>query len=74
VVAALDAAGVPVIEVSHGDGLGGSSFTYGFSRVNERHLIDVAVATSRRALIAVLFLPGIGTTDDIRASRDAAPP
>jgi len=71
VVAALDAAGVPVIEVSHGDGLGGSSFTYGFSRVNERHLIDVAVATSRRALIAVLFLPGIGTTDDIRASRDA---
>ena len=41
VVAALDEAGMPVIEVSHGDGLGGSSFTYGFSRTDERDLIKV---------------------------------
>src|SRR6476660_3719758 len=39
VVHALDAAGVQVIEVSHGDGLGGSSFNYGFSKIDEIELI-----------------------------------
>lgn len=70
VVAALDGAGVPVIEVSHGDGLGGSSFTYGFSATPERDLIATAVATARRARIAALLLPGVGTADDIRAVAD----
>ena len=67
VVAALDQAGVPVLEVAHGDGLGGSSFTYGFSHTPERELIATAVATSQRAKIAALLLPGIGTAEDIHA-------
>lgn len=66
VVAALDAAGVPVLEVSHGDGLGGSSFTYGFSHTSELELIETAVQTARRAQIAALLLPGIGTSEDLR--------
>jgi 4-hydroxy 2-oxovalerate aldolase len=70
VVAALDAAGVPVIEVSHGDGLGGSSFTYGISRVDERVLIDAATSTATTARIAVLMLPGVGVKDDLRAAKD----
>lgn len=70
VVRALDSAGVPVLEVAHGDGLGGSSFTYGFSRTPERELIRAAVETADRAGIAALLLPGIGTTDDIRAAAD----
>ncbi|HYV15617.1 MAG TPA: 4-hydroxy-2-oxovalerate aldolase [Conexibacter sp.] len=69
-VAALDGAGVPVLEVSHGDGLGGSSFTYGFSGTDERELIAAAVATAERARIAALLLPGIGTAEDVRAAAD----
>ena len=59
-VAALDGAGVPVIEVTHGDGLGGSSFTYGISATAERDLIKVAAETGTQAKIAVLMLPGVG--------------
>jgi 4-hydroxy 2-oxovalerate aldolase len=70
VVGALDAVGVPVIEVSHGDGLGGSSYCYGFSLVDERELIAAAVATARRAAVAALLLPGLGTQDDVRACTD----
>jgi 4-hydroxy 2-oxovalerate aldolase len=49
-VHALDAANVEVIEVTHGDGLGGSSFNYGFSRVDEIKLIAAGVqeATARK--------------------------
>lgn len=70
VVAGLDAAGVPVIEVTHGDGLAGSSYTYGFSLVDERRLMQVAVETTTRARIAALMLPGVATTDDVRACAD----
>lgn len=70
IVAALDGAGMPVIEVTHGDGLGGSSFNYGRSLVDERELMSAAVATADRAKIAALMVPGIGTKDDIRACVD----
>lgn len=66
IVTALDGAGVPVIEVTHGDGLGGSSFNYGFSLTPEQDLIKTAVESAKRAKIAFLMLPGVGITDDIR--------
>lgn len=70
VVGALDAVGMPVIEVTHGDGLGGSSFNYGFSKTDERLLMKAAVETAKRAKIAALMLPGLGVKDDIKAAHD----
>lgn len=70
IVGALDGAGVPVIEVTHGDGLGGSSFNYGFSKTPEQELITIAAQTAKRAKIAVLMLPGVGVKEDIKISQD----
>src|SRR6476660_7218505 len=70
-VHALDGAGVEVIEVTHGDGLGGSSFNYGFSAEDEIKLISAAVDEATQAEIAVLLVPGIGTMKDLQRAHDA---
>lgn len=70
VVAALDRAGVPFIEVSHGDGLGGSSLNYGRSLTDEMALIEAAAGVVNRSRVAVLLLPGIGTRTDLRQARE----
>jgi 4-hydroxy 2-oxovalerate aldolase len=70
-VRALDRAGVEVIEVSHGDGVGGSSFNYGFSLTDEMRLVAAAREEAAQAKIAVLLVPGIGTVEDLKRARDA---
>jgi 4-hydroxy-2-oxovalerate aldolase len=67
----LDEANIPYIEVSHGDGLGGSSMQYGFSHTNELELIEAAAASVKQAKIAVLLLPGIGTMQELKAASNA---
>lgn len=74
IVAALDAAGVPVIEVTHGDGLGGSSFNYGFSRTPEQELIKLAAETAKESKIAFLMLPGSARRRTSRRRRTTAAP
>ncbi|HEY9054858.1 MAG TPA: 4-hydroxy-2-oxovalerate aldolase, partial [Rectinemataceae bacterium] len=49
VAAALDEAGIDIIEVNHGDGLGGASLTYGFSAENELDLVAAAAKVVKRA-------------------------
>ncbi|MFC4025457.1 4-hydroxy-2-oxovalerate aldolase [Oceanobacillus longus] len=61
----LDKAGVNYFEVSHGDGLGGSSMQYGLSKVDELELIEAAAAECSQAKISVLLIPGIGTKNDL---------
>lgn len=70
IAARLDRCGLPIIEVSHGDGLGGSSYTYGFSKEDPFSLIEAASKAVSRAKIAVLLLPGIGTIADMEHAKD----
>jgi 4-hydroxy 2-oxovalerate aldolase len=70
VARALDAAGVPVLEVTHGDGLAGSSIQYGFSLTNEMELIEEARNAVSKTRIAALLLPGIGTRQELREASE----
>jgi 4-hydroxy-2-oxovalerate/4-hydroxy-2-oxohexanoate aldolase len=66
----LDDAGVPLIEVTHGDGLGGASITYGFPAHSDEEYLRAVVPRMKRAKISALLLPGIGTIDDLRMAVD----
>lgn len=70
VTRALDQAGMHYIEVSHGDGLGGSTIQYGRSLVDECKLIEAAVDEAKNAKIAVLLLPGIGTVQELKEANN----
>jgi 4-hydroxy 2-oxovalerate aldolase len=72
IAAGLARARVPVVELSHGDGLGGSSFNYGFSATDELELLTVArEQLPPPARLAVLVLPGIGTAALLGRAADA---
>ena len=69
---ALDAAGVPLIEVTHGDGLGGASVNYGFPAASDEEYLRAVVPKMKSAKISALLLPGIGTVDHLRMAHDCA--
>jgi len=70
VAAGLSRARVPIIEISHGDGLGGSSINYGFSLVNEYELMEAALEVMGATKLAVLMLPGVGIKADLKRSAE----
>jgi 4-hydroxy-2-oxovalerate aldolase len=66
----LDEAGIEYIEVSHGDGLAGSSFNYGFSAASDEEMIRAAAKVIKRGKLTVLLLPGIGTREDLEMAAE----
>ncbi|MXR37466.1 4-hydroxy-2-oxovalerate aldolase [Craterilacuibacter sinensis] len=66
----LDEAGVPLIEVTHGDGLGGASVNYGFPAHSDAEYIGAVVETVKQAKVSALLLPGIGTVDHLKMAFD----
>jgi 4-hydroxy-2-oxovalerate/4-hydroxy-2-oxohexanoate aldolase len=66
----LDAAGVPLIEVTHGDGLGGASVNYGFPAHTDEDYLSAVIAELKQAKVSALLLPGIGTVEHLRMAHD----
>ncbi|MCX4834819.1 4-hydroxy-2-oxovalerate aldolase [Streptomyces sp. NBC_01016] len=66
IVAALDAAGVDGIEVSHGDGLAGGSLNYGPGSHTDWEWIETAASHITNARLTTLLLPGIGTIEELK--------
>lgn len=66
----LDEAGVPLLQVTHGDGLGGSSLNYGRGLHSDKEYISAVASRMKRAIVSVLHVPGIGTLDELRMAAD----
>ena len=70
VATAADEAGIPWIEVTHGDGLGGSSVNYGFGAHDDMEYLRTVVPQMKQAKVSALLLPGIGTVDTLKEAMD----
>ncbi|MBI3885507.1 MAG: 4-hydroxy-2-oxovalerate aldolase [Opitutae bacterium] len=65
---AADAAGIPIVEVGHGNGLAASSLQLGQSLVSDHEMLRVAREKLTRSQLGVFIIPGFGTI-----KRDLAP-
>jgi 4-hydroxy-2-oxovalerate/4-hydroxy-2-oxohexanoate aldolase len=66
----LDEAGISLIEVTHGDGLGGASVNYGFPLHTDEEYLSAVVPKLKNAKVSVLLVPGIGTVDHLKRAFD----
>jgi len=70
VARALDEAGVGTIEVSHGDGLAGSSIQYGFAAAGDFEYLQAVSEVITPGKLGVLLLPGVGTQEDLQMAKE----
>lgn len=66
----LDDAGIPLLEVTHGDGLGGASINYGFPAHTDEEYLNAVIPEMKNAQVSALLLPGIGTVDHLKSACD----
>lgn len=71
VATAMDDAGVPYLQVTHGAGLGGNSLQHGFALASNEEYISAVSSRMKQAKVSVLLIPGLGTMDELRSAYDA---
>ncbi|RQR43957.1 4-hydroxy-2-oxovalerate aldolase [Burkholderia sp. Bp9140] len=68
--AAADAAGIDIVEVGHGNGLGASSSLLGHAAVDDRTMLAIARERLKCSRLGVHFIPGFGKASDIDMALD----
>lgn len=68
---AAESAGIPIVEVGHGNGLGASSLQVGVSLENDFAMIEAARAKLSKTKLGIFAIPGFATVrKDIRPAID----
>ncbi|MCC4116705.1 4-hydroxy-2-oxovalerate aldolase [Aromatoleum toluclasticum] len=71
VATALDDAGIPYVQVTHGAGLGGNSLQHGFALATNEEYISAVASKMKQAKVSVLLIPGLGTMKELQSAYDA---
>ena len=70
VATALDDAGVPLIQVTHGAGMGGNSLQHGFALASNEEYLQAVCPRMKQAKVSVLLIPGLGTMRELQSAYD----
>ena len=70
IATALDDAGVPLIQVTHGAGMGGNSLQHGFAPHSNEEYLSAVVPKLKQAKVSVLLIPGLGTMKELKSAYD----
>ena len=70
VACALDDAGVPLIQVTHGAGMGGNSLQHGFALASNEEYLSAVCPKLKQAKVSVLLIPGLGTMRELKSAYD----
>jgi len=71
IATALDDAGVPMIQVTHGAGLGGNSLQHGFALASNEEYLRAVVPLMTQAVVSVLLIPGLGTMPELQSAYES---
>lgn len=71
IATALDEAGIPILQVTHGAGLGGNSIQHGRAPHKNEDYISAVSSKMKRAKVSVLLIPGLGTMKELQSAYDA---
>ena len=70
VATSLDDAGVPLLQVTHGAGLGGNSLQHGFAMASNEEYLSAVTPLMKQAKVSVLLIPGLGTMKELQSAYD----